>query len=500
MVKLVQNELIKIFKRKSIYVLLTFSVLGIIIFNYMNPDQNPESIKAVARDRNIQVLEDNLEKYNNDMEEYINQKSAIDLAKIYNKYEVNSWQRYAINEETLDSAIGDFQMGSNQDILENIKIVNDFELNKNTKIKEEDYKVAKGKIRQYIEILDSNDWKEFVKLKIKNFEEAKNKILITKQGAEKINLEIQMYQMRLQYDIKYGDSGIKNQYLDIYREQNYMLEYLKTINKNDAAKNQEILQCKAKIALIKYAIENNIKQDISPENFNIILNNKIDARNSLVRTFENFDILIVIISIYISCTTIVEETNKGTIKNILIKPHKRSTIIISKILACLFTLVIVMLFFIITQYIVGGVIFGFNSYKLEFIGYDYNNEQIFTMNLLGYVLLIGLAKLPMYIIISTFCIFMSVVNNNMAMTIILTLGIFIVANSIIAEWSKIGEVSVITRFFITNNWDFSKYLFGQISNINGINLALSVLIYITHVIVIFYFLIKKFNEKEVENV
>ena len=40
LIKLIQNELIKIFKRKSIYILLAISVLVIIIYNYNNPDQN----------------------------------------------------------------------------------------------------------------------------------------------------------------------------------------------------------------------------------------------------------------------------------------------------------------------------------------------------------------------------------------------------------------------------------------------------------------------------
>ena len=40
MINLLKNELIKIFKRKSIYFLFIVSIISIIIYNYLNPDQN----------------------------------------------------------------------------------------------------------------------------------------------------------------------------------------------------------------------------------------------------------------------------------------------------------------------------------------------------------------------------------------------------------------------------------------------------------------------------
>ena len=63
-----------------------------------------------------------------------------------------------------------------------------------------------------------------------------------------------------------------------------------------------------------------------------------------------------------------------------------------------------MVVIIITQYIVGEIIFGFDSYDLHYIGYDFKAGQVFTMNLFSYILLVGLSKIPMYLIISLFCI------------------------------------------------------------------------------------------------
>ena len=183
----------------------------------------------------------------------------------------------------------------------------------------------------------------------------------------------------------------------------------------------------------------------------------------------------------------------------LIKPHKRSTILLSKIIACIITLIITIIFIIITQYIVGGIIFGFNSYEIKYIGYDYNNDQIIVMNLFKFVLLTALLKLPMYIIIILFCIFMGVINNHTSMSMILTLIIFIIASTILKEWSKVESLNIITRYFVTNNWDFSIYMFGQISDISGITLYGSIINCLIYLLIMLFIIINKFKNKEIYN-
>lgn len=182
------------------------------------------------------------------------------------------------------------------------------------------------------------------------------------------------------------------------------------------------------------------------------------------------------------------------------KLNKRRTILISKILACVITIIITMIFLIVTQYIVGGITFGFDSYRVNYIGYDYNNEQIVNMDLFSYVLLVTASKLPIYIIIILFCIFMGVINNHTAMTMILTLIIFLICSTAIAEWSKVKELGNLTKYLITNNWDFSTYLFGQTSEIVGINLGFSIFIYLVYTILLLVITIYKFNKKEINNV
>lgn len=493
MFKLVQNELIKIFKRKSIYVLLIISIIIVFIFNYKNPDQNEGIMQIGTKNIDLQGLEQSLESAKDNIERYLRQKVSFEFYKIYNKYEENSWQKYALNEER--GGYGGNKIEYNHNIENNLYLVYDYELNDNTEVTTEIYEKSKEYLKQYIEALDSNDWKKFVELKLQNLKEIKKYVQDEKTELSKVSINIETYELRLQNNIIFANN-ILNLYLDEYRTNCYLMEDSEYKSTN----NFEYKKYLEKKEILKYAINNNVTQDISQEGFNIIVENNIDARISLIRTFRHFDIILVIITLYISCTTIVDETNKGTIKGLLTKPHKRSTIIISKVLACITTILVFMIFIIITQYVVGGIIFGFDSYKLDYIGYNHNRGEIVTINLLIYILFVGLAKIPMYAIISIFATLMSTIFNNISITLILTLIVFYFGNTVIADWSKIGKIATVTKYFITNNWDFSQYIFGQIPDVYGLTFSFSVIIYTIYFVLILGILIKVFNKKEIKNV
>lgn len=492
MIKLIKNELIKIFKRKSIYFLFILSMIAVIIYNYINPDQNilmSEETKNLPLLSNIQI-----ENQKNDSEKYIYSLAYNKFVELYNNnFEKKSWQRFALNRERNGYSYDNIY---DQDIMIYLKDIIDYEYNSNTQITIDLYENAKNKYNEYVEALNSNDWKKYTNLKIENLENLKNTQNFSEKDIKEINFEIEWYYLRLNNNIDF-DNNIRNQYLDEYREIYYLILYKESyIDKSSQADICELNECKTRLELCKYALENNVDYDISNEQ-GIILNNKIDARVSFIRTFKHFNVIIIIITIYVSSTIITEEITKKTLKNVFIKPHKRSEIIIAKLLACIVTIVISMLFIGIVQFIAGGVIFGFDSYYNGYIGYNINSKKIFNTSLLNYNIISGIARLPEYIIISLFCIFIGIVIQNITMSMILTLIICLICNTILVEWSKVEALASITKFFITNNWDFSIYLFGNISNVNGINLWYSVIIYIIYFVFLLRMTIGKF--KKIEN-
>ncbi len=508
MIKLIQNELIKIFKRKTIYFLFFASAVLIFVYNNINPDQN----KIVSYDSNtndfVIIREEDFKtiskKYpsknmKDKMDLYINQKTSNDFAKLYNTFEENSWQRYALKEENNKISIDNIPTDYNLDIYEYLRNINDYEYNLNSEITSKIYEESKVKYKEYIDALTSDNWKEYVNLKIQNLEARKESKKISDPEIDEINFEIKLYKIRLNNNINF-DYNMRNQYLVNYKSNYYLIQKFNLSLKNESQsfQNEEKNICLAKMNLCKYALENNIEHDISNES-NLIPNNKIDARISFIRTFKHFDIIIVIIAIYISTTTLTEEIDKGTIKNLLTKPHKRNTILVSKIFACIITVVLAMIIVSIFQYVIGGIIFGFDSYNINYIGFNYKSQQIFNMGLFNYIMLIGLSKLPMYIVVILFCMFLGIINNHPSMSMILTLIIFFISSTILQEWSKVDALSVVTRFLITNNWDFSQYLFGKICSINGVILPSSILIYSLHIFILLFLSIYCFNIKEIKN-
>lgn len=528
--KLIKNELIKIFKRKSLYVLFFLSFVVILFYQMINPDQNQQIKGYDTFDKNIDLLEISLEgikqvsdvtitkvepstdessdlqnylhelnEANTAKEQYKELKTEIDFAYLYNQYPQNSWQRYALNEETRTIVVGENGVDFSHLVEKQLAIINDYELANTSTTSLAEYQSAKMKYTQYKEALSMNDSQKFVELKINDLKQRKEDINLTEVQQKLMDIQIDTYQLRLTNQIEYTNDFL-NQYLQEYEEKSCFLLNYETQEREDALYKQEIAMSKAEIALTKYAVEHKINQDISPVEFNLTINNKIDARNSLVRTFQHFDLIIVIVAIYLSCTIVTEEVNKGTIKNLVTKPHKRSTILFAKMMACLITIVVTMVFVSISQFMIGGLVFGFESYSLDFIGYDYTSGQVFTMNLMNYLLIVGLAKLPMYLFLIVFCMWIGISNNHISMSMIISLLLFLIFSTIITEWSKNEQFSLIARYFITNNWDFSVYLFGQGSNIDGLTMTVSMFIYVTYLIAFGGIGIYQFNHKEINNV
>lgn len=492
MIKLIKNELMKIFKRKTIYFLLILSMIAVIVYNYINPDQNIP-ISEGTNDHPL-ISDTQIEKQKDDSERYINSMAYNEFARLYNNnFTKDSWQRLALNKERNGYS---YEKIYDQDIMLYLKNIVDYEYNSNTQITNELYGNAINKYNEYVEALKSNDWKKFVNLKIKNLQELKSTQDFSEESIKEIDFEIEWYNLRLNNNIKFN-SDIMNQYLDEYRETYYLIIYKESyVDKNSQSDIYELNECRTRLELCKYAIKNKINYDISNE-MGVILNNKIDARISFIRTFKHFNVIIIIITIYISSTIITEEISKRTIKNVLIKPHKRLDIIIAKMLACIVTIIISILFIGIVQFFVGGIIFGFDSYSNQYIGYNINSQKIFSISLLTYFIINGILKVPEYLIISLFCILIGISNKNITMSMIITLIICLFCNTILVEWSKVDSLASITRFFITNNWDFSIYLFGNISNINGINLWYSVIIYIIYFVLLLKMSIGKFKKLEI---
>ena len=283
--------------------------------------------------------------------------------------------------------------------------------------------------------------------------------------------------------INVSDVDITSQYKRAYNIDTFYLEHNKQLNKDE--NYEKIVE---RIHLEKYAIDNNIKYNIliNSQNESAIL--PPDARILLMKVFDNFEVLIIFIIIYLSCTIISEEYYSGTIKNILIKPYKRVKILFSKILTDFFFFLLVVLILVIFQYVLGGLLFGFESYSLDAIRYNTISQDIETMNLVKYILLLFTTKIFMYVILSSFSLLFGIITNNMALNILISLGAYFLSTFEILK-------NNITNYIFIYNWDISKYLFTDSTMLwqSIIISSISLLIFLLLIIIIF-------NKKDVRNI
>ena len=272
---------------------------------------------------------------------------------------------------------------------------------------------------------------------------------------------------------------IHKQYQRLYESDKMLLEKYNTIKIKDSY--DDIAE---RIKLEEYAIQNNIKYNIitNSENSNIKLPK--DARYLLIKLFNNFDILMIFIVIYLSSTIISEEYNSGTIKNLLVKPHKRTKILLSKIITAIFLTIMISILMVVFQYLLGGIIFGFDSYELESIKYNSLTNNIETMDLMQNTITTLLKKEPMYLLLSLVSMLFGIITNNIALNILISLGLYFISTM---EFL----INNITKYLFIFNWDLTTN--------NIINIAQSISIFVISFLVIFILLIMIFKKKDISN-
>lgn len=280
--------------------------------------------------------------------------------------------------------------------------------------------------------------------------------------------------------INFSSIDVVNQYKKALNSDIYYMEN----NKFDKEDDDEIIE---RIALERYAIDNNIKYNIllNSQNINAILPQ--DARILLMKVFDNFEILIIFLIIYLSCTIIIEEFQSGTIRNVLIKPYSRIKILFSKILTNFLIITVSVIVLVVLQYLIGGLLFGFESYSLEAVRYNSYNKDIVTMDLIQYMLTITVSKIFMYITFSSFSLLLGIIVNNIALNILISIGLYFLS-------TFESLINKFTQYLFIFNWNISNFLFGNINM-----LVQSIMISTISLVIILLFLITIFKNKDIKD-
>lgn len=491
MTNLIKNELYKVFKRKSIYILLSIMLCIITLNTFLTKKYSIEDpVSASAEEKyELQELKRTIDSYDKnspgEKEEYYNTLSNIELYELTDKYK-EPWKKILIRENLRDTI---HSMNNAKYIEKDIEAYNEY----------------KKEYDAFLKELDSNSWKYFVNKEIKTTtdeiyslekerEKAKNKELYNSRIKEEKN-KLEKLKLRLEKDIPY-DNNYLNTALEDYKQapQTYK-EFKESIIKNTSEFNiKEEYQIKRQY--IEY-MKNNA-------NNKYIIDNKVDinspktTRNLLINTLSDNFLFIMIIIAAGAGSIVSTEFDKGTIKLLLIRPYSRNKILLSKYIVSMFMIIFAILSAFIMQLIIGGIFFGFSSLNIPVVIYNFVQNKVMHINLFKYIFDNVLAVLPEFILLATLAFAISTITN--VSTLGVALPIVGVGAADIINLIAINRNIIPLKYFVTLNWNFTNYLYGGVNSFPTLSIPFSILICTIYFLIMIITAFIVFNKRNIKNI
>ena len=206
-----------------------------------------------------------------------------------------------------------------------------------------------------------------------------------------------------------------------------------------------------------------------------------------------------LIAIMFAGTIVSAEFNKGTIKNLLVRPYTRNKILLAKFITSIIMLLFGFVVIGLIQAIVGGFVFGFENYRSSVAIFDFATRSVQEMSFVKYILISILARLPKYLLLTTLAFALSTITLSSPLALTFTFVGYSAATAINTV-AQSFEKAWFLKFFVTPNWDFTEFLFGKMPSFKEISLPFSAmicLIYFAIMIVASFAIFKKRDVKKV---
>lgn len=486
MSKLIKNELTKIFKKRSIYITLFVILAFVILTNCIYKFFYQSGSYDMYSDNYIQYVKEELGKLDpnkpSDAKMYIEFKSSLEIYEMRQKYETGTWQRDILSNQVASyvNEKNTYLYGENKDI----EKANKIEL----------------EINQLLEKLAQDDWKYFAqeeleqaKTALANLEDQKVK---TQDKQELQSLEIaiknakidqEVAQDRLRKDIKYGND-FRNRALYTYQnEAKNVINIESRTQELGYAEKQEYNRSLEDREISKYIIENN--RDINKSN---------DVRGILENFFNEYGLFIIVMIVMIAGTIVSEEFNKGTIKLLLVKPYSRNKVLLSKFITVLIMIIFSIIAVVVMELLVGGIIFGYDSLSVPILEYNFNTQTLESINVFSYLGIEIITQLPKLILLATLAFSFSTLFTNSPVAIAIPLLGYMSADVI--NMLVIQYKVQFMKFFVSLNWNFEEYLFGNLPKMEGMTLGFSIIICMLYFIVMLIPTFIAFKKKNIKNI
>ncbi len=481
--RLVKIELKKLFAKKMIYIFLAV-VTGLMLLTTIIEKNVDKIYSAIEYNANIKLYKDSMDGYDlNDPEQvkyYVEDKNFYDTAVLAKKYKVYSPEHLYVYDT----------------VQQDIACMNENEFI--TKDKEK-YNECKKEYDKHLEYLNNFDWKQELLDKKKELQDeiqvlefSINSGALTDKESEdslkvlKLSLEVMDYRIEkgVPLDGNTYSSSLTN-YINSYQQ--YLSEDLdkKAVTHDQKVDRNNII---SEYEINKYKFENGYFKETKRGTIGGA------TSMSVVYTFTG-SMLTVLFLVLVGGSIIAEEFNKGTIKQLLLKPYNRTKIFISKVIASVLIFTFFLCVYALITAIINGVAFGdIGSLFEPIFVYDFNQNKVLEISLIVRCLEYFLAVLPMFLILLGIAILMGVLTTNTAVSIIVPIVVYIGADIINAIAND-----KIMAFFPTVCWNLTEFLHGGLPSFKYSTLPISLGVDIVTIVIIYGISAFIFKRKDIKN-
>ena len=470
--KLMKIELLKVFRKKGIYVIWGVMLLFCFFNNFLYwRDYDKEGRYLYGEKENIQEEIKNLTKEKDSAvlgtDARTMLETRIELLKLKSTFSKNSWQYFKVNDYLYDAL---YEKNKDSTNLEKVKYYDTLV----SKFKNNDYSYF-----WHLEKKDLESQISFLKEEQENGEGDTNLQKNLEQKEEELSV--------LNYRIKnriVEDNGYLNEALSTYLSSR---DKLKELSKNTYQEKTVYQEVKREMKISEVVLLDRVNYQ------------KENTLNSLIKGIMNdYELFFVIILLMVSASLICDEFQKGTVKFLLIKPVSRFIILLSKYFTSLLVLLMSVLLVFGFQFVLGGIFFGVDSLHLGVIVYDYGLDKVLHLNVFLWFLISLLSKMPSMLMLSLIAFLLGIVTSSTIISMIIPLMISIFSSSLLEL--AISHHLYWMKYLPNFTWQFSSYLFGKFSGLEGLDFWFSCIWYSLY-FVIFLLLIRGiFKRKDIKNV
>lgn len=193
--------------------------------------------------------------------------------------------------------------------------------------------------------------------------------------------------------------------------------------------------------------QNYLDENVNPD--------AVSSWHFLNGTGMGMTILVTLFAVIVSSASVSSEFADGTIKQLLIRPHQRWAILLSKYISILIYSIILLMIVIFTGYIVGLILFGSGDFNAKFFEMGLEGQKVAVVG--TQFLLKVLYYLPSLLITTTIAFMLSTLFKSQALAVGIGIFVLFLSSSLGGVIIVLAEKYTWVKFLIFPHLDLTIY-------------------------------------------